>query len=362
MRRRLFWSLSIGLLWTFGCSGNSSRVLAGSTGGTCPAGSERCACYGNGTCDGDLQCFSHLCVAVGSGGSSNTGASGAGGQSNAGGVATAATSGGTAGSGGTVSTVGGANTGGGGAGNTTASTNGGVLSSGGITAAGASLLGGTASSNGGAQSNGGAPAGGGATVSGGAAAGGSTGLASGGTPATGGSAAMGGTSASSMCGDGKRDDAEACDDGNTVAGDGCSPDCQQENGFTCTDRTGPDVQSCPSALSQQCIVLPMTLRDFDGQQSSSTGHPDFFYRGAQQSTVQRHSACRTQAARPTPIFPKRPVPAALPIRRNCARVSYKARLARTASLNSIRRAPVVRYVHVASRTGTTRACSQVQPG
>lgn len=43
----------------------------------CPAGSESCPCYGNGTCDGALTCASNVCVALGSGGGSGTGGSSA---------------------------------------------------------------------------------------------------------------------------------------------------------------------------------------------------------------------------------------------------------------------------------------------
>lgn len=39
---------------------------------------------------------------------------------------------------------------------------------------------------------------------------------------------------SCSCGDGVRECAEACDDGNTLAGDGCSPTCTLEPGFKCT--------------------------------------------------------------------------------------------------------------------------------
>jgi hypothetical protein len=45
---------------------------------TCPAGSETCACYGNGSCDPNLECRSKVCVA-GSAGAS--GANAQGGQS-----------------------------------------------------------------------------------------------------------------------------------------------------------------------------------------------------------------------------------------------------------------------------------------
>ncbi len=42
------------------------------------------------------------------------------------------------------------------------------------------------------------------------------------------------TSAYAVCGDGQIDGAEQCDDGNTIAGDGCSATCTVESGFTCS--------------------------------------------------------------------------------------------------------------------------------
>jgi cysteine-rich repeat protein len=43
-----------------------------------------------------------------------------------------------------------------------------------------------------------------------------------------------GTTAGDSCGNGKVTGTETCDDGNTVAGDGCSAVCSTEVGFTCT--------------------------------------------------------------------------------------------------------------------------------
>ncbi len=42
-----------------------------------------------------------------------------------------------------------------------------------------------------------------------------------------------------VCGDGTKDPSEACDDGNTVAGDGCSPMCEIEDPDTCPGPTIP---------------------------------------------------------------------------------------------------------------------------
>jgi cysteine-rich repeat protein len=61
----------------------------------------------------------------------------------------------------------------------------------------------------------------------------------------------------SVCGDGRRNPVpaanEACDDGNTTAGDGCSATCQLETGFTCT---GPanGLSSCSGAACNNGVI------------------------------------------------------------------------------------------------------------
>jgi hypothetical protein len=86
--------------------------------GACPAGSETCACYGNGTCDPNLECRSQLCVASSASGGNEQGSSGGAGtgghDSSSGGVSTGgqmASSGGTS-SGGSESGSGGNESGG----------------------------------------------------------------------------------------------------------------------------------------------------------------------------------------------------------------------------------------------------------
>lgn len=41
----------------------------------------------------------------------------------------------------------------------------------------------------------------------------------------------------SSCGNGLPDAGEKCDDGNSNSGDGCSRECQVENGYICTSAT-----------------------------------------------------------------------------------------------------------------------------
>jgi fibro-slime domain-containing protein len=81
-----------------------------------------------------------------------------------------------------------------------------------------------------------------------------------------------------VCGDGNVDMAagEECDDGNTVPGDGCSADCKLEAGFNCTTEQHTDTEPCSADPNTQCLVLPITFRDFDGQ-NVATGHPDMLF-------------------------------------------------------------------------------------
>lgn len=92
------------------------------------------------------------------------------------------------------------------------------------------------------------------------------------------------TACATPCGDGNVDVGEGCDDGNQVSGDGCSDKCQAEAGFTCTPMDSPDTSPCATVPGQQCLILPITFRDFDGQHLPS-GHPDFFFLGGNQRCV-----------------------------------------------------------------------------
>jgi len=80
----------------------------------------------------------------------------------------------------------------------------------------------------------------------------------------------------SNCGDGIKTGAEPCDDGNLVDGDGCSSTCTVEDGFTCDVVLQTDEEECDGG---PCLILPVTFRDFKGQNESG-GHKDFFYMGS----------------------------------------------------------------------------------
>lgn len=82
-----------------------------------------------------------------------------------------------------------------------------------------------------------------------------------------------------FCGDGNIDSGEECDDGNGLDDDGCSALCRVEIGFDCEAVEVSDGVACPTNPSLDCLVLPVTYRDFDGQQQLG-GHPDFFFLGA----------------------------------------------------------------------------------
>lgn len=75
----------------------------------------------------------------------------------------------------------------------------------------------------------------------------------------------------SICGDNELEGDEECDDGNTVANDGCSPTCQLEPGFTCQK-----TDLVPSAR----LSIPIVYRDFRGYDLPPVGdlprgHIDF---------------------------------------------------------------------------------------
>ena len=82
----------------------------------------------------------------------------------------------------------------------------------------------------------------------------------------------------SACGDGNKDPGEDCDDGNLIDSDGCSSKCKVEDGFTCSDKAVQDSSKCQSG-SGDCLELPVTYRDFQPENVTSGGHPDFYFLG-----------------------------------------------------------------------------------
>jgi cysteine-rich repeat protein len=80
------------------------------------------------------------------------------------------------------------------------------------------------------------------------------------------------------CGDGNVDPGEACDDGNGLDGDGCSSRCVVEDGFECNMLMLQDSTTCQSGTGQ-CLQLPVIYRDFQPENVTSGGHPDFPFLG-----------------------------------------------------------------------------------
>jgi cysteine-rich repeat protein len=80
------------------------------------------------------------------------------------------------------------------------------------------------------------------------------------------------------CGDGNLDLNEGCDDGNQIDGDGCSSSCKVEEHFSCSTDTAQDSSTC-LAGSGQCLELPVIYRDFQPENVSPGGHPDFPFYG-----------------------------------------------------------------------------------
>jgi hypothetical protein len=136
---------------------------------SCAPGTERCACYGNGTCNAGLECRSSLCVGAAAGGTSGSTGRGGGGGAGASGVS------GTGGAqtGGASGSAGGAGTGG------AASGSGGATATGGTTG-GAGAAGGRGGGGGTAGGNAGSSGGRGGTTGNGGTTGGATGGTTGG--------------------------------------------------------------------------------------------------------------------------------------------------------------------------------------
>jgi fibro-slime domain-containing protein len=214
-----------------GCGGGSSGAIGSSdagVGGAGGGGGVTIPSTSNGGDGGETSLPADASVGGAGGatipGTSNGGVGGAGGTTIPG-----TSSGGAGGVGGT--TVSGTSKGGsGGAGGTTIP----ATSSGGSGGVGGTTVPGT--------SSGGARGAGGATVPG-TSKGGSGGVGGTTIPGTssGGAGDAGGTTSSAICGNGKIEGGEGCDDGNVIPFDGCSSDCQIEpdcSGNSCTSACG----------------------------------------------------------------------------------------------------------------------------
>ena len=80
------------------------------------------------------------------------------------------------------------------------------------------------------------------------------------------------------CGDGMREGTEGCDDGNKIAGDGCSATCTVENGFIC-NQASPSV--CGPVPPADCTAPIVAGDNFNyvGNNIANFGHA-YFYSGA----------------------------------------------------------------------------------
>ncbi len=102
------------------------------------------------------------------------------------------------------------------------------------------------------------------------------------------------TACTPICGDGRLEPTEACDDGNLLAQDGCSPTCEIEPGFGCGQELRVDDRTCGTG-DERCQLLPIRYRDFEGQQMAS-GHPDFFFLGATAGIGNQKTICVPEAS------------------------------------------------------------------
>ncbi len=75
-----------------------------------------------------------------------------------------------------------------------------------------------------------------------------------------------GGTCTAVCGDGLVFPGEACDDGNTVSGDGCSATCTIEPGYTCMNVTQP---------AAPALDIPILYRDMLYADTGTAAHPIF---------------------------------------------------------------------------------------
>lgn len=106
------------------------------------------------------------------------------------------------------------------------------------------------------------------------------------------------------CGDGEVSAEEVCDDGNIIAGDGCSADCNSDetcgNGVTntvkgesCDDGNGDNSDACPDGVSGTC--RPAVCGD--GHRRTQGANPEGCDNGSANSNMMP-SACRTDCRVP----------------------------------------------------------------
>jgi len=77
-----------------------------------------------------------------------------------------------------------------------------------------------------------------------------------------------------VCGDGLVFPGEQCDDGNTVSGDGCSSTCTIEAGFTCANVSQPPAATLDIPILYRDMLYYNTT-NFPVPQPPGGGHPDF---------------------------------------------------------------------------------------
>ncbi len=87
------------------------------------------------------------------------------------------------------------------------------------------------------------------------------------------------TQSAAVCGDGTREGAEECDDGNTTSGDGCSATCREERGWDCQETGASQGSVAGGTCGERLHTIGDLFLSTDGRYLAYSEHPQLLGMG-----------------------------------------------------------------------------------